>query len=142
MQDAPKNTAKPVYLCLLTFLVFGLLFLSACTEGGNTAIALTNGGDTIAEAEKLSIRSGCSACHSYDGKPRPGPTWQGLYGSERPLSDGTTVVANEKYLRQAITDPDSQVPQGFSPGMMPTDYGEKFSEEQVDMLVEFIKKLK
>jgi hypothetical protein len=52
------------------------------------------------------------------------------------------VVANEKYIRQAITDPDSQVPQGFSPGMMPTDYGEKFSEKQVDMLVEFIKKLK
>ena len=101
-----------------------------------------SGNELLKKAAKLATRSGCASCHPYDGKPRPGPTWQGLYGSERPLSDGTTVVANEKYLRQAITDPDSQIPQGFSPGMMPTDYGDKFSEEQVDMLVEFIKKLK
>jgi len=100
-----------------------------------------SGDDILKQGAKLATRSGCASCHSYDGKPRPGPTWQGLYGSERTLSDGTIVVADDKYLRLAITDPDAQVPHGFSPGMMPTDYGSKFSDEKINILVEFIKSL-
>ena len=34
-----------------------------------------------------------------------GPTWKGLYGSEVKLVDGTTVTADETYLKESITDP-------------------------------------
>ena len=114
MRDIHQNAVKPVFLYLLIFIIFGLLFIPGCSEEDNTVNSLFNWEDTLAQAERLATRSGCAACHSYDGKPRPGPTWHGLYGRERPLSNGTTGVAYEKYLRQAITDPDSQLAQGFS----------------------------
>ncbi len=142
MRDIHENVVKPVFLYLLIFIIFGLLSIPGCTEDDNLVNSLFNGEDTLVQAGKLATRSGCAACHSYDGKPRPGPTWHGLYGSERPLSNGTTVVADAKYLRQAITDPDSQLAQGFSAGMMLTDYGAKFSDEQVDMLVALIKSMR
>jgi|GEM_PF-1559693 len=142
MRDIHKNAVNPVFLVLLIFVIVGLLAIPGCTDDDNLANSFFNGKDTLVQGEKLATRSGCAACHSYDGKPRPGPTWHGLYGSERPLSNGTTVVADEKYLRQAITDPDSQLAQGFSAGMMPTDYGTKFSDEQVDMLVALIKSMR
>jgi len=124
--------------------VANLIYLPlwAAIAGVIVSMPVYSADDILKKGAKLATRSGCASCHSYDGKPRPGPTWQGLYGSERPLSDGTTVMADDKYLRQAITDPDAQVPQGFSPGMMPTDYGSKFSDEKINILIEFIKSLK
>ena len=47
-----------------------------------------------------------------------GPTWLGLFGSERRLEDGTTVLADEDYLRESILDPGKQIVAGY-PNVMP-----------------------
>jgi cytochrome c oxidase subunit 2 len=83
---------------------------------------------------------GCLACHSTDGSTLVGPTWKGLFGSTRTLADGTTVQADEAYLRTAILDPGAQLVQGF-PDVMPKDFGERLTEEQVQDLIEYIKSL-
>jgi cytochrome c oxidase subunit 2 len=83
----------------------------------------------------------CVACHSTDGVVGVGPTWLGLYNSERTLVDGTTVIANDEYLRNAILHPDSQVVDGFA-NVMPTIYADTFSEKEIDGLIEYIKTLK
>ncbi len=89
---------------------------------------------------KIAETQGCLGCHSLDGSPSAGPTWKGLFGREETLSDGSTVVVDEDYLRESILDPHAKVVEGFQP-IMPTDYGDKLSDEEITALIEFIKTL-
>jgi cytochrome c oxidase subunit 2 len=68
-----------------------------------------------------------------------GPTWLGLYGSERPLDDGSSVVADEAYLRTSILEPQSQIVEGFDP-IMPAAYT-ALSDEELTAIIEYIKSL-
>jgi cytochrome c oxidase subunit 2 len=91
--------------------------------------------------EKVAAEQGCLSCHSLDGSQLVGPTWQGLSGAERVFDDGTTAVADEEYLRNAIINPNSQVVQGYPANVMPQNYTERLSEEEINGLVEYIKSL-
>jgi cytochrome c oxidase subunit 2 len=73
---------------------------------------------------------GCVACHSVDGAPGVGPTWQGLYLREEQMADGTTVVADEAYIRNAILNPNAQIVQGYNPNIMPQNYVDQFVVKQ------------
>lgn len=93
---------------------------------------------------------GCNACHTVDGSVVVGPSWQGLFGSERELNDGSTVVADEAYIRQSILEPNAQVGEGFQPDVMPKDFAERFAAEEATLpgdidiaadLIEYIKTL-
>ncbi len=70
----------------------------------------TNGaGDTLAEQGKsLFMRYGCAGCHLGGGTVRA-PSLAGLYGSPVPLSDGTTVIADDRYIRDSIMYPKAQI---------------------------------
>lgn len=91
-------------------------------------------GLTLAESQ------GCLQCHTIDGAVASGPTWKGLAGSSRPLTDGTEVLADDAYLFSSIIDPHSQVVDGYE-AIMPTFYADQLSEQQIDDLVEYIKSL-
>jgi cytochrome c oxidase subunit II len=52
---------------------------------------------------------------------------------------GTTVKADEQYIRNSILNPSSQVVEGFQP-IMPTFKGQ-VTEEQLNSLVAYIKSL-
>ena len=93
----------------------------------------------IDKGKQLAQGNGCLSCHSTDGSQLVGPTWKGLYGSKVELTDGSTVTADEAYLKQSIADPDSQVVKGYQP-IMP-EYPQ-LSEEDIQALVEYIKSLK
>jgi cytochrome c oxidase subunit 2 len=95
---------------------------------------ITLGADTADAA-------GCLACHSVDGSKSVGPTWKGLFESERTLTDGSTVLADEEYLRESILDPKAKTVQGF-PDIMPTDYGDTLSELDIEALIAYIRSLK
>ena len=64
-------------------------------------------------AAPLLDQYGCTACHSLDGSASSAPTFKGLYGSRRTLADGSTVIADESYLRQSIEMPEAKVVKGF-----------------------------
>lgn len=85
---------------------------------------------------------GCNACHSVDGTDQGmvGPTWQGLFGSERPLTSGETVTADEEYIRTAILNPNEQIVEGYAPNVMPGDFEEQFAavEEEYDGEVDVV----
>jgi cytochrome c oxidase subunit 2 len=58
----------------------------------------------------------CSSCHTFDGSDEEiAPSLLGLWGSTRTLDDGTTIVADEAYVRDAIVDPEKHVVQGYDP---------------------------
>lgn len=94
-----------------------------------------------AEGASVAQQQNCLTCHSTDGSTRVGPTWQGLYGKQVTLADGSTVTADEAYLRESIVDPNAKIVQGFPPGVMPRDFGEKLSDAEIQALIEYIKTL-
>ena len=95
--------------------------------------------DLIEKGKQLAQTNGCLGCHSIDGSPRTGPTWKGLFGSERELEDGSTVTADEAYLKESIVDPSAKIVKGFPPVMPPYS---QLSDEDLQALIEYIKSLK
>ncbi|MEM1096208.1 MAG: cytochrome c oxidase subunit II [Bacteroidota bacterium] len=80
----------------------------------------------------------CQACHTLDGSALVGPSFKGLYGSTRNLTDGTSVEADEAYLRDSIVNPASQAAVGYVAGSMPNNY-QGLGDRELNALVEFIK---
>ncbi|MGH9351125.1 MAG: cytochrome c oxidase subunit II, partial [Terriglobia bacterium] len=78
---------------------------------------------------------GCITCHGT-GK---GPPWVGLYDSKVRLSDGTTVIADDAYIRRSILEPSAQIVAGYKP-LMPTFQGQ-ISEDQILEIIAYIKSL-
>ncbi len=108
------------------------------TFGAVLAAAADDGLDEAARrGRELARERGCLACHTLDGAAGIGPTWQGLYGAERPLADGRSVRADADYLAEAIRDPNATLVAGF-PAIMPRV---DLSEAEVDALVAFIRSL-
>jgi hypothetical protein len=88
--------------------------------------------------QKLSTTKGCMVCHSVDGvKQQPCPNWKGLFGTERLLVSGETVVADEEYVTNSIVNSWDQVVQGYAKTMPPYN----FPEQEVEALVAYVKSL-
>lgn len=81
---------------------------------------------------------GCVACHSIDGSANVGPTWLGLWGTDRPLADGSSVFVDADYIIESMVDPNAKVAAGF-PAIMP-NYS-RLDEEQLEALTAFIESL-
>ncbi len=99
----------------------------------------SNSGMSLAQnGERLFASMGCNACHSGNAAAR-GPNLAGVYGSKLTLTDGSQVLVNDAYLRDAILSPSQHVTAGFAP-IMPTYQGQ-ISEDGLIDLVEYIKQL-
>ena len=83
---------------------------------------------------------GCATCHSIDGTRGTGPSWRGVYGSSQPLSDGTSVMADDNYIRESILVPGAKVVKGYD-NVMPVFQG-LLRDREVNALIAYIKTLK
>jgi cytochrome c551/c552 len=97
------------------------------------------------EGKRLYQAYGCIACHAIDetSLTKLGPTWKGLYGSQRAFAGGAVrSVADDAYLRQSILEPGAKIVEGYERGevSMPS-YAGVLSDSQIDSLVLFIKSL-
>lgn len=88
---------------------------------------------------KLYVSKACVTCHKIDGTPSTGPSWKDLYGHEVHLSDGSTVIADENYIRESILNPMSKIVAGYQP-VMPTYQG-ILKDKQIDAIIAYIKSL-
>jgi len=77
---------------------------------------------------------GCTACHSADGAVMAGPTWQGIFGLEEHLADGSTIVVDEDYIRKSILNPEIQIVAGFENIPMLTGFEERFAAREAELL--------
>jgi mono/diheme cytochrome c family protein len=93
------------------------------------------------EGQQISQQTGCLACHSADGAALVGPTFKGLFGSERSFEDGSTGTADETYIRDSILNPGAQIVEGFA-NVMPTTYEQQLSEDQIEAIVDFVESLR
>ncbi len=96
--------------------------------------------DPVARGAELAKDNGCMACHAIDNQRLVGPGWGGLYNSTVKLADGSTVTADEAYLRQAIQDPDATIVDGYPAGVMPP-YKTLLDDDQVDAIVAYLHSL-
>ncbi len=83
---------------------------------------------------KWAVDYGCVACHSLDGSAMIGPTWQGLFGREETLEDGSTITVDEEYLRQSILNPNAQIVSGYGANVMPANFEEQFAMAEAEIL--------
>jgi cytochrome c oxidase subunit II len=91
-----------------------------------------------AQGFEIFRRAGCSGCHEPTSTVHaPGLT--GLFGRPVHLSDGTTVIADETYIRDSILLPQKQVVVGFDP-VMPSFQGQ-LDEDEITALIAYIQSL-
>jgi cytochrome c oxidase subunit 2 len=80
----------------------------------------------------------CNTCHLDTGQGR-GPSLQNIWGKPVELSDGSTIVVDETYVRESILNSQAKVVRGFQP-LMPTFQG-LISEEGLVSLIEYVRSL-
>ena len=126
-------------LLLTLVLLLATVLVAACgggsqeSAGGGGAAADPDvaAGKALFEQTTLEGNPGCVTCHSVEpGKTVVGPSLAGV-GNK-----------GEDFIRESIINPDAQVAEGFPKGVMPKDYGEKLSEEQLNQLVKYLMTLK
>ena len=83
---------------------------------------------------------GCVACHSIDGADGVGPTWKGLFGKNRIFADGTSILADENYIKESILYPGEKIVEGYGP-VMPS-YKGLLEDSDITAIIEYIKSLK
>ena len=91
-----------------------------------------------ATGEELFAEKVCNTCHKA-GSGALGPSLNGVFGHEVELADGSTVVADENYLRRSILEPSADIVAGYQ-NLMPTYKGQLDEEELVELII-YIKSL-
>lgn len=97
-------------------------------------------GQNPVEHGRSLYQANCASCHSIDGTAMACPTWKGLYGSTRSFTDGSTVKADENYLKESIYYPTKKIVNGYKNVGMPAYL--HLSQEEVDHIIEYIKTVK
>jgi cytochrome c oxidase subunit 2 len=104
-------------------------YASWLTSGANAT------GSPAAQGRKLFLQFGCVDCHESNRAPN----LNGVFGQPVLLSDGSTVIADENYVRESILAPDAKVVNGYVP-IMPSFAG-RLSEDDVVQLIAYIQSI-
>jgi mono/diheme cytochrome c family protein len=74
--------------------------------------------------------SGCGSCHTLAAANSGGTTGPDL--------DEVLPGQQEAEIEESIVDPEAKIAQGYPAGVMPQEFGEKLSEEELKELVKFL----
>ena len=109
--------------------------LAELQEGGGGG-GEDEGGEEVTDGEQLftdaAEPTACGSCHTL--------TEAGTTGTTGPNLDEVLPDLSGEQIRQSIVDPEAEITEGFSPGLMP-NYGESLSEAQVDGLVQYLEEV-
>jgi len=110
-----------------------------------TAVATVVDSETSLADQGLGIlrRNGCNACHSMDGSKLVGPSYLGGWGYSRTVMTGREereVTIDSEYIKKSIFEPNADVVKGYNKGLM-LSYEGMVSEEEVDLIIEYLKAL-
>lgn len=96
---------------------------------------------SVAKGKAVFTKTACAGCHSpgTQTKGMYGPPFQGLYGAKRPLEDGTTVIADDAYLRESILNPTAKIVKGYN-AEMPSFQG-ILSDTDIESVILYVKSL-
>ncbi len=74
--------------------------------------------------------AGCGSCHTV--------AEAGTSSEIGPNLDESLEGRDAQFIHQSIVDPDAQIAEGFSGGIMPKNYSEQLSEQELADLVAFL----
>jgi hypothetical protein len=108
-----------------------VLLLSGCGGGGSSGASsrtssvpssitepFSHEEQLVAQGARLVVSDGCAACHlSAKGKPIA-PSFASLAGHRVTLTDGRTVLVDERFLHEALLDPGRTLIKGYAPAPM------------------------
>jgi cytochrome c oxidase subunit 2 len=92
----------------------------------------------VQAGERLFNSFGCAVCHGRQSTFRA-PKLDGLFGSEVKLKDGSSLTADDQYLRESILHSQAQIVAGYDP-VMPV-FENQINEEQLLQIIAYIKSL-
>lgn len=97
-----------------------------------------------ATGKRIMENIGCFACHTLDGTKLVGPSYKGLWGSQRTVQTGREerqVLVDEAYIRSSIYDPNADIVDGFAKGLM-LSYEGQLSDDDISNIIEYLKTVK
>jgi len=100
---------------------------AGASEGGPTT---DEDADDAAAAGRTTFVATCGGCHQLADA--------GTSGSVGPSLDDTLRGQSQDEIREDIVDPDARVAEGYEPGVMPSNFEETLSAEQIDGLVAYL----
>ncbi len=97
--------------------------------------------DALANADpshgaELALQYGCVGCHSLDpAQQMTGPTWHNIGDT---AIERVPDMSPALYLYESIVDPNSFVVPGYPANIMPQNYGETLSEQEIADLIAYM----
>jgi mono/diheme cytochrome c family protein len=73
---------------------------------------------------------GCAGCHALAAA--------GSTGTTGPDLDVELNDENAAFVEESIVDPEAEIDEGYGGGIMPNNFGEELSQEELDALVSYI----
>jgi mono/diheme cytochrome c family protein len=99
------------------------------TETTGTTTAEEPAGDAAA-GRAVFEGQGCGSCHTF------APA--GATGTVGPNLDEVLAGKDAAFINESIVEPNAEVASGFSAGVMPQNYRDQLSQQQLDDLVAFL----
>lgn len=137
---------SPRRLASAALLVAALVLLGAACGGGGggggeaqqpTTTAAGGQGGNADQGKAIFDSQGCASCHTLQAAGASGTVGPNL---DTQLADSAQKAGKPlaDFTRESIVDPSAFVAEGFSSGVMPSDFGQKLSDQQLNDLVTFI----
>lgn len=125
-------------------LAVAALLLSGCRASGSDSTAATEQsvdpavmeGAQLFNKATLGGLAGCSTCHSLSaGTVIVGPSLAQIGQEAAQRVPGLTA---EEYLHQSIVEPNAYLVDDFTRGLMPREYGDHLTQDEIDSLVAYL----
>ena len=100
------------------------------TETTGTTTTTEQPPGSAAAGRAVFTSAGCGGCHTF------APA--GTSGSVGPDLDEALQGQDAEFIRQSIVDPNAEITQGYSAGVMPQNFEQELSPQQLDDLVAFL----
>ena len=97
--------------------------------GGGGGVAGGGGGGAAPSGEELFTSNGCAGCHTLKAAGATAKVGPDL---------GKLGDVDAAFIRKSIVDPNADVTKGYDPNIMPQDFGDKLSKEELDALVKYL----
>ncbi len=97
-------------------------------------------GERLFSERVVGVNTGCHICHSL--QPNTVIVGPSLAGIATRAASRVPGMSAEEYIRQSILQPNAYVVPGFPAGVMPSNFSELLTAEQLDDLIAFLLTLK
>ena len=95
-------------------------------------------GDPVIDGQRI-YTGQCATCHSVDGSNNIGPSWKDMYGDMREFNDGTSMLADDNFIRESIYVPGAKISKGYQNQMTP--FAGILDDEDVANIIAYMKSI-